>query len=221
MIERVVDAAGRLRRHRRGALARLPARRVPRGLPRRHLRRRRAALRRRARAARHRRSGALRRARRRHRRTPSWWSTATCSPTSTSARSWDFHRRSGAEGTIALTPVDDPSRYRRRPDRRRRSGRGLRREAAARRGAHQLDQRRHLRARAGGARPHPRRPTVSIERVDLPRDGRRRQPLRHALAMPTGSTPAHPPPTCRPSSTSSTGAGGRPRPAWPRRRRST
>ncbi len=24
---------------------------------------------------------------------------------------WDFHHRSGAEGTIALTPVDDPSRY--------------------------------------------------------------------------------------------------------------
>jgi len=24
---------------------------------------------------------------------------------------WEFHRRSGAEGTIALTPVDDPSRY--------------------------------------------------------------------------------------------------------------
>jgi mannose-1-phosphate guanylyltransferase len=24
---------------------------------------------------------------------------------------WGFHRRSGAEGTIALTPVDDPSRY--------------------------------------------------------------------------------------------------------------
>jgi len=24
---------------------------------------------------------------------------------------WDFHQRSGAEGTIALTPVDDPSRY--------------------------------------------------------------------------------------------------------------
>jgi mannose-1-phosphate guanylyltransferase len=24
---------------------------------------------------------------------------------------WEFHQRSGAEGTIALTPVDDPSRY--------------------------------------------------------------------------------------------------------------
>ena len=27
------------------------------------------------------------------------------------ARLWSFHRESGAEGTIALTPVDDPSRY--------------------------------------------------------------------------------------------------------------
>jgi mannose-1-phosphate guanylyltransferase len=26
-------------------------------------------------------------------------------------RLWDFHQRCGAEGTIALTPVDDPSRY--------------------------------------------------------------------------------------------------------------
>ena len=27
------------------------------------------------------------------------------------AELWDFHQRCGAEGTIALTPVDDPSRY--------------------------------------------------------------------------------------------------------------
>ena len=92
-----------------------------------------AALRRRARAARHRRRHPLRR-----RSTPastsaSSWSTATCSPTSTSRALVDVPRRArGAEGTIALHRVDDPSALRRRAHRRRRPGHGLHREAAAR-----------------------------------------------------------------------------------------
>ena len=91
-----------------------------------------AALRRRARAARHRGRHPLRRRRRRHRRARSSWSTATSSPTSTSAALMAFHDERGAEGTIALHPVDDPSRVRRRAHRRRRPGHGVRREAAAR-----------------------------------------------------------------------------------------
>ncbi len=45
---------------------------------------------------------------------------------------WDLHRDRGAEGTIALTPVDDPSRYGVVPDRRARPCRGLHREATGR-----------------------------------------------------------------------------------------
>ena len=68
-------------------------------------------LRGRARAARHRRRDPLRRPRTRASTNASSWSTATCSPTSTSAALVAFHRAAGAEATIALTPVDDPSRF--------------------------------------------------------------------------------------------------------------
>ena len=128
-----------------------------------------AALRGRARAARHRRRHPLRRPRRRHRATRSSWSTATCSPTSTWAPCGTFHQRPGAEAhhrpaprsrtrpRFGVVPTDDDGRVD-----------GLRREAAARRGAHQPDQRRHLRARAVGARPHPGR-AAGVDRArDLP-----------------------------------------------------
>ena len=42
---------------------------------------------------------------------PSSWSTATCSPTSTSPPLVAFHRRTGREATINLTAVEDPSRF--------------------------------------------------------------------------------------------------------------
>ena len=58
----------------------------------------RAALRRRARAARHRRRHPLRRASTPASTTRSSSSTATCSPTSTSARSWTFHHEHGRRG---------------------------------------------------------------------------------------------------------------------------
>ena len=79
------------------------------------------------------------------------------------------HDAAGAEGTIALHRVEDPSAFGVVPDRSRRPGHRLRREAASRRGAHRPHQRRHLRARAvrcstassGGRR-------VSIEREVFP-----------------------------------------------------
>ena len=57
--------------------------------------------------------------------------TATCSPTSTSARWSRFHDERGAEATIALTQVDDPSRVRCRADPRDGEVDRVRREAAA------------------------------------------------------------------------------------------
>ena len=119
-------------------------------------------------------------------------STATCSPTSTSARSCAFHRARGAEGTIAPHAGRRPVALRRRADRRRRPGRGVRREAAARRGADQLHQRRHLRARAVGARPHPGGRRVSIERETFPAMVGRGPSVRARRPTPTGSTPARP-----------------------------
>ena len=68
LIVRLIGQLERGRRRRRHAGARVPARAVRRGLPRRPLRRRRARLRHRARAARHRRGDPLRRRPRRHRR---------------------------------------------------------------------------------------------------------------------------------------------------------
>ncbi len=76
-----------LRRHHGHAVARVPPRPVPRRVPRRPVRPRRAALRRRAGAARHRRGDPLRRRLRRRRRDVPGRSTATSSATSTSTRS--------------------------------------------------------------------------------------------------------------------------------------
>ena len=56
--------------------------------------------------------------------------------------------------------------------------RGLRREAAAGRGADRPDQRRHLRARAVGARSHRGRPQGVDRARDVPGHGRRRRPVR-------------------------------------------
>ncbi len=130
MIERVVAGAGRLRRHRRGALARLPARRVPRGVSRRLVCGCRAALRGRARTARHRRRGPVRRARRRHR---------AHLPRLQRRRAQRSRRRRalgvppavGRRGHDRAHAGRRPVALRRRADRRRRSGRGVRREAAA------------------------------------------------------------------------------------------
>ena len=106
---------------------------------------------------------------------------------------------SGAEGTIALHPVADPVRLRRGAHRRGRAGHGLRREAAPRRGADQRDQRRHLRPRALGARPHPRQGgRVSIERETFPamvRERRALRPVRRRLLARHGNAgglPARP-----------------------------
>ena len=69
-----------------------------------------------------------------------------------------FHERAGAEGTIALHRVEDPSAFGVVPTDADGRVHGLHREAAPRRGADRPHQRRHLRARAVGARPHrPRR----------------------------------------------------------------
>ncbi len=90
-----------------------------------------------------------------------------------------FHDARGAEATIYLTQVDDPSAFGVVPTRCRRRSRRVRREAAEGRRAHQLDQRGHLRARAVGARAHPR-PVDGLDRTrDLPAyAGRAEAPLR-------------------------------------------
>ena len=180
----------------------------------------RLALRRRARAARHRRCHPLRRRRGRHRRARSSSSTATCSPTSTSAALWTATRSSAAR---ARSPS---RRSTTRPATAwcpstttvgsRRSSRSRPRDRAD-----QLDQRRHLRARAVGARPHPDGPQGVDRARDLPRDGRRRRRCSPCSPTATGSTPARPRRTCRPSSTCSTACGARSRQAWIRRPAST
>ncbi len=90
---------------------------------------------------------------------------------------------------------------RRRADRRRRAGAGLRREAATRRGADQRNQRRDLRARAVRARPDPRGGTGVDRAGDLSGHGARRRPLRPLRRHATGSTPAPRRPIWRPTST--------------------
>ena len=185
------------------------------------LRRREAALRRRARAARHRRRHPVRRHRGRHRL-----------PLHRGQRRRPHRpRRRGAVGGARRTrrrghhrphPGRRSVPLRRRAPRRRRPGRGVHREAAAGRGAEQLDQRRHLRPRAVGGRAHPRRPHGLDRARDLPGDGHRLGALRPRRATPTGSTPAPPRPTCGASSTSSTAPGPartrcRPTPTCPSR----
>ena len=126
--------------------------------------------------------------------------TATCSPTSTSAR-WCASTTSGArEATISLTQVEDPSAFGVVPTQRRRSGDRVRREAAAGQGAEQLDQRRHLRARAARSSIASRRgstcrSSARRSRACSPEPGwsvrlRRRRLLarhRHAREVPAGA----------------------------------
>ena len=66
-----------------------------------------------------------------------------------------------------------------------------------RRGAHEPDQRRHLRPRAVGARPHPAEPAGVDRAGDLPGHGGRRHAVRRAPPTTTGSTPAGPTSTCQ------------------------
>ena len=89
-----------------------------------------------------------------------------------------FHRERGAEGTIALHPVADPSAFGVVPTDDDGRVTGLRREAATRRGADQRNQRRDLRARALGARADPRGGPGLDRAGDLPRHGARRRALR-------------------------------------------
>ena len=80
--------------------------------------------------------------------------------------------------TIALHRVDDPSAYGVVPTDADGRVRGVRREAAPGTAPDRPDQRRHLRARAVGARPHPRRAQGVDRARDLPGDRRRRPPVR-------------------------------------------
>ncbi len=123
---------------------------------------------------------------------------------------WAFHQRTGAEGTIALTPVDDPSRY------------GVvpidddgRVEAFVEKPPPGTAPTNWINAGTYVLEPSvldriPAGRRVSIERATFPEmvaDGSRSTPC---TATTTGSTPARRPPTCRRSSTSSTGAGACP-----------
>ena len=195
MIERVLGHLAEPRDRRGRPVPRLPARRLHQRLPRRHHRRGAAVLRRRARARSTRPAPSGSPPGTPASTRPSWWSTATCSPTSTSPALVAFHRHRGAEATISLTPVDDPSALRRGPHRRRRTGRGLHREAAPGRGPDQPDQRRHLRPRAVGAGPHPRGSSGSRSSARPSRPWSRRAPCspwaRDAYWLDTGTPDAY------------------------------
>ena len=96
--------------------------------------------------------------------------TATCSPTSTSASSWRFHAEREAAGDDRAHPGRRPVGVRRRPDPPRRRGGRVRREAAPRPGADQLDQRRAPTCSSRRCSSSiPPRLTVSIERETFPR----------------------------------------------------
>ena len=110
------------------------------------------------------------------------------------------HRETGASGTIALTPVEDPSAFGLVRLFDGRKGGGLRREARPRgpaaRGA-LPHQRGHLPARAGRARPHPGGPRLLDRARGVPRAGGRGRALRvperrllarhrHARLVPVG-----------------------------------
>ena len=207
MIERVLEHLGRPRRRPRpcwpSATGRTPSSDAyPDGA----LRRRRAPLRRRARAPRHRRRHPLRR-----RSTPASTSASWCvngdvltdlDVGALVAR----HERAGRRGHDRPAPGRGPVRLRRGAHRRRRPGHRVHREAAARRGAHRPHQRRHLRARAVGARPHRARRAGERRAGHLPGHGGRRLALRrrrrHLLdrRRHAGHLPG------RPTSTSSTAA---------------
>ena len=75
------------------------------------------------------------------------------------------HEQTGARGTLALIPVEDPSAYglvRRRPDH---SVSRVRREARARRDRHEPGQRRGLHPRARGARRYGARRHPHLDRA--------------------------------------------------------
>ncbi len=91
---------------------------------------------------------------------------------------WDVPPRAGRRGHHRPHPGRRPVPLRRRAHRRQGPGHRLRREARPRHRPHQLDQRRHLRARALGARAHPGRPQGLHRARDLPGDGRRRHAVR-------------------------------------------
>ena len=101
-------------------------------------------------AARHRRGHPFRRPAGRDRRDLRGRQRRRAHRASTSTGLVAFHRERGAEATIALTPVPGPVRLRGGAHRRPGAGPGVHREAPARAGADQLDQRRDLRARAVG-----------------------------------------------------------------------
>ncbi len=113
-----------------------------------------------------------------------------------------FHRERWCRGHHRAHAGRRPEQLRGRPHRRGRPGRGVHREAAARRGPHQPDQRRDLRARALGARTDRPGVRVSIERETFPGDRRRPARSTRSGRTPTGSTPGPPTPTCGPTATS-------------------
>ena len=201
LIVRLIGQLERGRGRRRHAGARVPARAVRRGLPRRPLRRGRARLRHRARAARHGRGDPLRRRPRRHRR---------------HVRRRQRRRAHRPRRSPTSSPPTGPPAPRRRstssPSRtRRRSGssswtttgrilRFVEKPAAGHR-AEQPDQRRHVRVRAERARPHPDR-SAGVDRArDVPAGRRRRSASTRWRPTTTGSTPGGPSCTCRPTST--------------------
>ena len=112
-----------------------------------------------------------------------------------------FHDARGRRGHDRPHPVDDPSRYGVVP-----TDADGRVEAFVEKpppgeAPTELDQRRHLRARAVGARPHPGGRQVSIERETFPAMVADGTLFALPTATPTGSTPARPASTSRPSST--------------------
>ena len=194
------------RRHHRHARARLPARPVPRRVPRTTAAATSSCATRSSPSRSTRRGRSASRPRSAASTARSWSSTATSSPTSTSPYLVAAHRRRGAVATLHLTPVDDPSAF----------------------GVVELDEggrvRRFVEKPAPGVtdsnlinagtyvmeprRARPDRPgSPGVGRAgDVP--GARRRPGRCSASPPTttGSTPAARPPCCRPTSTGWPGA---------------
>ena len=92
-------------------------------------------------------------------------SPATSSPTSTCPPCVDFHEATAALATIGLKAGREPARVRHRHHPRGRLDRALPREADLGPGLQRHHQHRHLRARAGDLRLHPRRPSRSTSRA--------------------------------------------------------
>ena len=173
-LERQLDWLAEPRRRRGRPLDGLPPRRVPRALPRRRPGTTRSAAS--GCTTRSRTSRSAPRARSGSRPTASTsassCATATCSPTSISARWSSSTTRAARRSTIALTQVEDPSAFGVVPDHRRRRRDRVRREAGARQRAERLDQRRHLRARTVVPRSHPAAPQRVGRARDVPAPAR-------------------------------------------------